>query len=240
MPGAYKGATPITAFYKGATPVSALYLGSTLVWSASAMLDNFMRANSVGLGANWTDLSGTSPYLASVVNNMCKMNIPGGTTTGVQETDRQRYNAAQHAADPGYVEIKAGTQGDSGQITQAFRRANNTGTTLTNGVGIQLENSTISLVTRVSSVDTVQAACGSFHSGDTIRCTQVGTGTSAVHTMTKNGVPVGTPWPDTAGIVPSGSTNRSLAVRIDGESVIFFFVFTSILFSPAIDTINCA
>lgn len=236
--GLYRGATLISGIKLGATNISAVYKGSILVASSGGASDNFTRADSVGLGASWTDLGGTSPYLASVVNNQCKMNL-GGVVTNALETDRQRYNVAQHPNDTGYIEIQAGTQGDTGQTTQVFRRANNTGSTLTNGVGIQLLNSTLSIVARVSSADTVEVACGSFTSGDVIRLTQVGTGTSAVHTMTKNGVPVGS-WPDTAGVVPSGSTNRSMVVRVDGESNSIFFIFNSISYSPALSYVTCA
>jgi hypothetical protein len=239
VPGINRGSAPVTAIYRGSTPVTAVYKGSTLVWSASSMFDQFNRANSTGLGSNWTDLSSTSPYLASVVNDQCKMNIPGGDITGSLLSSRARYNAAVHPNDTGWIEIGVGTAGDVDQTTQAFRRGNNAGTTLTNGVGIQLENSQLSIVSRVSSVDTVQAPCGSFNAGDICRLTQVGTGTSAVHTMTQNGAVVGT-WQDTAGVVPTGSTDRSMAVRVDGTSEISFFVFTVIAFSPALDYVSCA
>ena len=233
MPIRYAG-HEITALKRGDVDISQVRHGSSLVWTKAPIFDGFNRDDSVGLGTDWTDHGPSgNPYLASVVNNYARINIPDNQVFVAFVEARARFNAAQTVSDDGYLEFRIATQGDgsgwSNYPTQVFRRLSNSA--FTHGVGVQLDASTLRIVRRVGGGDTVMRNCGAFHAGDVCVLTQVGN----VHTLFRNGTDVGA-WNDNAGTASKGSGFRSVGVYFSGGKD----AFGPRRFSPALDYIAAA
>jgi len=217
----------------GSQDIDQLVLDGQVVWTRALMADNFNRANSIGLGANWTNLGDAEdPYLASVVDGLCRLNIPDNIVGMNLRTSTWRWNPQVTNGDDGYIETRIANRGgnDDGLRTVVWRRAANTGTTPTVGVGMEFSPLGIYVVNRSGATILRRQSCGAFDAGDVVRMTSVGN----VHTVTKNGLPAGV-WPDTANAGPTGAANRSMAVTVSGIKP----AFSSRRFSAALDYIEC-
>ncbi|QGH80046.1 hypothetical protein SEA_NHAGOS_35 [Gordonia phage NHagos] len=206
------GSTPITNVRLGSTDIKEIRRGSTLIWSRSNVRDDFNRADSTGLGASWTDHGpASSPYLASVLNNYARLNIPDGLISLSLQTSRWRYNAAQMPSDDGYVETRVASKGDAGwdRITEVFGWLTNT--SFDSGVGIRLDGSVPSIVRRVTGTETVMASGTTYAAGDVLRVRKNGT----VYSLYRNGAFV-TQWNDSGNTAVTGAGNRSLGVVLTG------------------------
>ncbi|QNL30162.1 minor tail protein [Gordonia phage Mariokart] len=205
------GSTPITDVRLGSTPITQVRRGTELLWSRATLRDDFNRADSVGLGANWVDLGpASSPYLASVVNNYARLNIPEGLVSLSLQTSRMRYQAAVKPDDNGHVECRVALKGDEGwsRVTELWGWAN---VDLSGGVGIRLDGSVASIVRRVSNTNTVMAVGGAYSAGDSIRLLRNGT----TWTLRRNGALM-VEWPDTGNTAPSGVAFRSVCTLFTG------------------------
>lgn len=237
MSGLFFGTTPIVGLKAGTTDISHLYLGTTLVWSKTAVRDDFNRDDAVGLGAGWTDLgSASSPYLASIRSNTCRLNIPDGLIYVSDKVSCWRYNTAQHPGNDGYLEIRAASRGDDDDDfkTKVFRRSANASTAIANsaGVGIQLAGYQVGIVRRVAGTDTVMFSGGSFESGDVLRLVQAGN----LHSLYRNGIYLGE-WNDSGATAGSGAGYRSMMVSVMGEKPT---IFSGRKFSAALDYVECS
>lgn len=236
MPSLRFGATPITQLRIGSTPITQLRLGGAVIWSASGagvIRVDFNQPDQIGLGTDWTDYGGVSPYLASISSGYARINIPDDLPfLGLQE-DRVRYNAAQVAGDDGHIRVKIATMGDGTGFfaarSQAFRRLSNAA--YSHGVGIELSNSQLSIVRRVGSVDTPMANCGTYQPGDEADLVQLGN----VHTMLRNGNDVGA-WNDSGATASKGSGFRSIGLMFSGGKDFF----GPRRLSPAFDYVEAA
>lgn len=213
MPGLYIGSAPVQGLYIGSTPVQKLYRGSTLIWSRSGIGDNFDRDDAATLGSAWADHGPSGTYKAGIVNGECRLALPDGLVSSALLTSHARYNAATAPGDDYELEFRVGSQGSGPSITgdlartQVFARVSNSG--FTHGVGVQLDSSTLRIVRRLLSINTVMFSGGAFGAGDIINMKGVGN----LHTLRRNGSRVGE-WNDSTGTASKGSGYRSLGVVV--------------------------
>lgn len=216
------GSAPLTGIYYGSTKLSGIYYGSTPLWAANAGTYDGFDAGDLAdsLGTAWTDLGTSTDHKLGRQNGRVRLTIPDGEIGGfwAYRTSRARFNVAVNPGDDGFVETRPMTQGDGWQITGAlvpyisaiYGRSNNTGSTHTAGVGFQMVASNVSLVKRVSSLETQVSDAVAFQQGDRIRHTFVGND----HKLFLNGHQV-EEWNDTGATASKGSTFRSLVIRGD-------------------------
>lgn len=205
------GSTPVTDIRIGTTPVIQVRRGSDLVWSRATLRDDFNRADSLGLGASWTDLGpATTPYLCSVINGYARINIPSGLVSLSLQTSRWRYNAAVKPDDNGHIECRVAVKGDEGwnRITELWGWAN---VDLSGGVAIRLDGSVASIVRRVSNTNTVVATGGPYAAGDTLRLSRNGN----TWTLRRNGALM-VEWNDSGSTVTTGVAFRSVCLLQTG------------------------
>ncbi|RIR62923.1 hypothetical protein D2E33_04380 [Mycobacteroides abscessus] len=235
----YHGIGPIAGAYRGSDPLTAAYRGSVKLWSRNRMFDNFSGPN-VDLKdtGRWADLGPSTDYRAAIVDGVMRLGMPDGLIATTNRFSRARYTVAQHSADDGYIECRAATKGNgspplggASYTTILYRRANNTGTTQTHGVGIGLRESKLFIALRASSIDAEVVQCGSFGAGDIFRLKQVGN----LHSMYRNGQFVGE-WKDTNNLAAMGPDYRSMTVRVDASKDIL----GPRRFSPALDYVECS
>lgn len=238
MPGRRSGTTLITARMLGSQPITKRYLGSTLIWATTRVRDSFdgpdMDLDDTG---RYTDIGSSTDYKIAIHDGVCRLDLPDGLLVQAMRSSKARH-VTQHPNDNGYIECRPATKGNgtppifSGAtyITEVFRRCNNTGSTHTTGVGMRLRESQLFIVGRNNlGLALEKASCGSFAANDILRLTSVGN----VHTVTRNGNPVGT-WTDTDGLAPGGAANRSVMIRCDASKDLL----GPRRFSPALDYIE--
>lgn len=218
MPVAYLGSTPITAIKHGALNITNAYRGSVPVWSASAIRDDFDRADADDLGANWDDEGSSLDYLIGITDERARVQIPDGLIGGFWDyrISRMRWNVETLAGDDGFVECRVATKGDnasatslSGYRTDVMGRVTNDD--FSEGVGFRLSAGELFIITRISDTDAVRAEGGSFQAGDVIQQTFVG----HTHRLFRNGDQVAV-WEDTGPVASIGSGYRSLGIRQEG------------------------
>lgn len=201
------GGAPVQAVYRGSTPCRAIYLGNQLVWEPSGVDDKFNRDDEVELRTPWINETPGNTYHAGVVGRTMRMAGLPDEGLVFQTTSRFRHDLT--LPDDGYVEIKPATFGMAGYRTQVYRRYDDSGSKAA-GVGIDLQGSALSIVSRLNSADTIHR-CKTFTAEDTIRLVQVGD----VHTLYRNGTVVGT-WNDSGHTAHRGAGYRSVGIRVDG------------------------
>lgn len=216
MPLNLGGTHPIQALKLADIDFQKLCLGSTIIWSKSGIRITFDGPDSATLDAAWTDYGPSSTYKAGIVNGQCRLAIPDGLISLPLLTSRARYNAAQAPNTDYELEFRVGSQGNGPSITgdlaktQVFARVSNSA--FTHGVGVQLDSSTLRIVRKVSSTDTVMGSFGAFGAGDTINLKGVGN----LHTLRRNGSRVGE-WNDTGATAASGAGYKSLGLVVMGS-----------------------
>jgi hypothetical protein len=148
-------------------------------------------------------------YVIGQQQGSAKMMIPDGLMNLDLRTSRFRW-PTQTATDDGYVEVQVSDLGSPGFKSQVWRRWANTGGAT--GVGLEMLNSSVSIVRRVANTETlVMPNVASLAPADTLRLTQAGN----LHTLTVNG---GAPivWNDAAASAAKGAANRSVAMVMQG------------------------
>lgn len=152
-------------------------------------------------------------YPIGVVGGMARMLIPDGLVSLSTQTSTLR-NASLVPADNGWVETKIASQGDTGYITQIWRRYTNGSSEVTSsGVGIDLRDGVASIVRRIDGANVLVApGLSAFTAGDTVHLQQTGN----THTLYLNGHQAGQPWVDTGNTAHSGSLYRSVAMTMQG------------------------
>jgi len=148
-------------------------------------------------------------FVIGGVCNAARLLIPDGLVSLDRTMSRLRYSTLT-PGDDGYLETLVGSAGDSGFSTQLFRRFSNDGGGGA-GVGIDLQDSALSIVRRVGGVDSLVAAGGSYTAGDMLRLEQAGD----THTLYRNGSIV-TVWNDLAATAARGAGFRSMSVAMTG------------------------
>lgn len=222
----------IVAIKRGASSIVQIRRGATLIWSGSGLRDDFNRTD---LGADWIHYGPAGDYVADIVNDMLRLDIPDGLLAVPLKTDRVRLNTAQVSGTDYYLEFRVGSQGsgDSPFLgnkhrTQVFARVSDGA--FTHGVGVDLYGSQLGIVRRVSNTDTIMVPnFGAFTAGDTIRMTGVGN----LHTVRRNGQFAGE-WNDSAATAASGAGYKSIGVRVDASKD----TLGPRRFSPGIDWIE--
>lgn len=145
-------------------------------------------------------------YPIGSIGNMVQMLVPDGLVGLGTQTSRSRYQDPT-IVDDGYVEAIAGSTGDKGLYTQVFRRYSSDGSSSA-GVGLELMDSTVSIVRRVASVDAIiKPNVCAFARGDKLRLHESGD----THTVYRNGNQVGQ-WVDSVGSAHVGAQYRSIAM----------------------------
>lgn len=194
--------------------------GSVPVWTRNVTGDDFDREDATTLGDDWTDLGTSTDFKLGITNGMVRVQIPEGLIGGFFDlrTSSARYNQGVGLADDGYVEVRAGSRGDgfsptslSGFGSAVYGRGNNSGSTFSNGVGINFQAGTCSIVTVVSGAWASRAEGGTFQAGDRLRLTFIGN----VHTLYVNGTQRAQ-WTDSGNVVLKGASYRSLIIRSMG------------------------
>ena len=214
----YRGSTLITDIYRGNTPIASVYRGSTLVWSraSSTLLDDFNRADAATLGSAWTDLGSSGDFKLGVENNVCRIKIPEGLIGGFFDlrTSNARYNVGTLSSGNGYIETRPSTRGDgysatslSGFSTTVYARVNNTGATLSTGIGIGMQAGSCFIATIIGTTWTRRVEGGTFQAGDRLRMSFTGN----VFTLSVNGVPRCV-WTDSSNVMANTSAQRSLGI----------------------------
>lgn len=194
--------------------IQQVWRNGVLLWSRSGIRDDFNRDDAATLGSGWTDQGPSSTYKAGIVDGQCRLALPDGLVSSTLLTSHARYNVATAPNDDYELEFRVGSQGSGPSITgdlartQVFARVSNSG--FTHGVGVQLDSSTLRIVRRVLSINSVMAPdCGAFGAGDTINMKGVGN----LHTLRRNGRKVGE-WNDSTGTASKGGGFRSLGVVV--------------------------
>lgn len=240
MPSATRGTTLITDIRHGTVLINEVRRGANLVWTRSVKRDDFNRANSATVGSNWTSLGPSSDYLLGIENKTARVKIPDGLFGGVfaLRGSNMRWNVSVATGDNGYIECRPATRGDgfsltslSGFSSTLYGRANNTGSTLTNGIGIHMQAGTCGIASMSGGSYHVQEDGGNFQPGDRLRLTYVGD----IHTLFRNGAEVAQ-WEDTGHIVARNSSNRSMVLGATGGKD----ALGPRRFSPALDYVLMA
>lgn len=193
--------------------IQQVWRNGVLLWSRGGIRVNFDGPDAATLAPDWTDYGPSSTYKAGIVDGQCRLALPDGLVSSPLLSSHQRYNVATAPNDDYELEFRVGSQGNGPSITGdlsrtlVFARVSNG--SFTHGVGVQLDSSTLRIVRRVLSINTVMFSGGSFGAGDTINMKGVGN----VHTLRRNGSKVGE-WNDSTGTASKGATFRSLGVVV--------------------------
>ncbi|QDF17567.1 hypothetical protein SEA_YAGO84_35 [Gordonia phage Yago84] len=208
-----RGGTAITDVRLGTKPITQIRRGSTLIWTRANLRDDFNRADSIGLGANWVDLGpATNPYLASVINGYARLNIPSNLINLELRTSRMRYQAAVKPTDAGHIEARVALKGDEGwdRITDIFGWMN---VDMSGGVAIRLDGARASIVRRLSNTSVVVATGGPYAAGDSLRLLR--SADLKTWTLRRNGQLL-VEWDDAALTAPAGAAFRSVGLLVSG------------------------
>ncbi|AHJ88336.1 minor tail protein [Mycobacterium phage 39HC] len=170
-------------------------------------------------------------YVIGKSGGFARLLVPDGLLSLNAQTSRMRF-PTQHPTDDGWLDIRVGQMGSPGYSTQVFRRYQNSGQAQT-GVGLDLRDNRVGIVRRTGGANTiVKPALTEFGPGTRLRLHQAGN----VHTLYRDGIPVGDPWNDATGTAARGSSNRSVAMVMSGSKELFGVR----RFSPSLDYIEAA
>lgn len=150
-------------------------------------------------------------FVIGVIGNAARMIIPDGLMSLDPQTSRLRHSIPL-TSDDGFIETEVAELGSPGMATQLFRRYANDGTGA-RGVGMHLENSTVSIVRKVGGVEQIvtPGGAGAFGPKSRLRLVQAGN----VHTLLRDG-DILESWDDATGTAASGALNRSVAMTMQG------------------------
>lgn len=214
------GTTSLTGIALGSTQIVEARIGSTLVWSASALSDDFDRADAASLGSAWVAMDPAPglfdpDYHLGIVNGEARIVLPDDWLAQAYFTRRARM-VATAPDDDGDLEVRIGSKGSGpsiaslgGYITDVYARMT---TDFKAGVGLRITHSNIGVVTMAGGVSSVALDGGSFAAGDVARLMIRGN----VHTLFVAGTNRGN-WTH----VTSGAGKRSVGVRMDAARDVF-------------------
>lgn len=234
MPATVAG-KPVRRIMLGGRRVNRIMLGGRRVWSAAEVYDDFNRGDEhLDAGGKWRNEGPSLDYVASVNAGRLRLGIPDGLPGLVERISQMTYTGAAATGEDGWLEILVASIGDSiptvfgdlNFVTQVFARMPGRG--FTDGVGIDLRASQLSLVHRRDSMNR-REPCGAFAAGDLIRMDWSGPD----YTMALNGHQVGE-WTDKDRQVRTGPGYRHLGVRVDGAKELL----GPRRFSPALDWVE--
>lgn len=209
------GSTALLGFNLGTTPFLSLRLGTTVLWTRSAIRDDFNQADGPLDPAKWTPFGTAPDWPSAVINGAVRSSVPDGlldVTWGTQAS-RHRFTGGLSGGADGYLETRVANKGGLAFVTDIYRRGSNTGDTV--GVGIRLQSSSLAIVSRVGGTTTERVQCGPYAANDTLRLVQLGN----LHTLFRNGQFVGE-WNDSTASVPSGASNRSVILYQEGNKAL--------------------
>lgn len=166
-------------------------------------------------------------YIIGIIGGRARMIIADGLMSLDTRTSRFRWPTPL-TNDDGFLEVRLADAGSPGMMTQVFRRYSDSG--YHNGVGMQFNDSQVSIVQRLGNGDTLVAPnAASAGGGDRFRLDQVGT----EHVLTKNGRTVAD---ITLGGAASGAGNMSVGMLMQGGKELL----GQRRFSPALDYLEAA
>ncbi|MBP3086973.1 DUF7257 domain-containing protein [Mycolicibacterium fortuitum] len=204
---------PVQRIVHNGADIQQVWRNGVLLWSRAGIRVNFDGPDAATLAPDWTDYGPSSTYKAGIVDGQCRLALPDGLVSSPLLSSHQRYNVATAPNDDYELEFRVGTQGSGPSITGdlsrtlVFARVSNG--SFTHGVGVQLDSSTLRIVRRVLSINTVMFSGGTFGAGDVINLKGVGN----LHTLRRNGSKVGE-WNDSTGTAAKGAGYRSLGVVV--------------------------
>lgn len=188
-------------------------------------MDDFNRVDAATLGSSWTDLGPSTDYKLGIENGLARVKIPEGLIGGFFDlrTSNARYNVGTLSSGNGYIECRPGSRGDgysatslSGFSTTVYARVNNTGTTLSNGIGIGMQAGTCYIATLLGTTYTRRVEGGTFQAGERLRLSFAGN----VFTLFVNGVQRCV-WTDSSNVMSNTASFRSLGVgSLGGKDVL--------------------
>lgn len=226
------GSTLITSARLGSTLVNTMRLGSELVYAPNDMRDDF-TGNDTGLNpAKWELVQGGTPYVAWIINDYCRLFIPGGLISESLRTASHKFIAAQSPDEQHqYLETRVATRGDndSSLYTRVWSRVNNSAG-FTHGVGYEFGGSNLYIVSKVAGNDLQREYCGVYLEGDTLRMVN----NVRNHSLYRNGRFVGQ-WDDLAASAQMGAGYTSMAITVRGLKGFL----GPRRFSPGLDYIEC-
>ncbi|ACF34004.1 hypothetical protein SEA_NEOS5_42 [Mycobacterium phage Neos5] len=238
MPGLFLGDAPLRALWLGGDFLTSLVLTDdegdpTTIWETSQYGDDFDRPDASTAGSNWTITAGANGSLG-IVSKMARHTMPDGLIGNfVVQTARGRYIADMADQDDVVTEFRIGSQGSGDNLlgakhpTTIFHRHSNSD--FSSGVGVRLESSTLKIVRRVSSTETVMVTGDGFKAGDICRFKSAGN----VHTLYRNGHLAADPWNDTGETAAKGASNRRIGLVVTASKDLL----GPRRFSPGIDYI---
>lgn len=167
-------------------------------------------------------------YVIGEMDGAARMLIPDGLVGLNKQTSRFRHQT-QVSGDDGYLQIRVANAGSANHVTQVFRRGSNNGS-YSNGVGIDLRNSSISIVRRAGGTDNLVAPnLGALTAGNVIRLKQTGN----LHTLYRNGTKLGE-WNDSTATAAKGGSYRSILMKMEGGKELL----GPRRFSPSLDYVD--
>lgn len=215
----------------GDIPVTQAILGLRTVMRTSAVYDQFNRSNRfLDDDGRWVNYGPATNHRAVIENTVVRIGIPDGLTTETEAVSYMRCAMGWAFFDDGYVQCRVFTAGDTAGLTRyetvLFGKVNED---FTEGVGISMAGSQLSLIVRNDGDDSVQAVFGQYSVNDVIRLAFSGKDYTVYCNNQKRGT-----WNDLLGQVQTGETYRSLGLKVEGACS----DKGSRSFSPALDFVE--
>ena len=215
----------------GDIPVTQAILGLRTVMRTSAVYDQFSRSNRfLDDDGRWVNYGPATNHRAVIENTVVRIGIPDGLTTETEAVSYMRCAMDLAFFDDGYIQCRVFTAGDTAGMTRyetvLFGKVNED---FTEGVGISMAGSRLSLVVRNDGDDSVQAVFGEYSVNDVIRLSFSGKDYTVYCNNQRRGS-----WNDLLNQVESGESHRSLGIKVEGMCE----ANGSRRFSPALDFVE--
>ena len=207
----------IIAVRIGEIAVTKAILGLTTVMNTAAVYDTFSRSNRfLDDDGRWVNVGPATDYRAFIENTVVRVGIPDEVTESIEAVSYMRCRMGEAPADDGYVQCRVFTKGDptvSLDPTKTYQTAlfGKVNEDFTDGVGIHLAASQLSLVVRKDGTDNIVALFGQYSVNDVVRLNFVGKN----YTVFCNGQERGS-WSDNFSQVVSGEDHRFCGLRVHG------------------------
>ena len=197
----------ITAIRAQGKTITRVRFGGRDVWTAAQLTDLFDRDDGP-IGPDWVLESKSGNYELAISASGVRYGIPDGLVGLTTKAATMRFVKAKSTSADGYLEVQISHKGSYDHSTRVWRRYADSGGA--SGVGFDFRDSRAYITKRVSSANTLVLDLGAFVVGDIFRMRQVGN----LHSAWRNGEFVGEA---TIADAPSGSSNRSLGLRMEGS-----------------------